>query len=43
MHAIVCHEHGDPEVMKYEEIAKPAPAAGEVLIKAEATFDVRKR
>jgi NADPH:quinone reductase-like Zn-dependent oxidoreductase len=31
MHAIVC-----PDVMKYEEIAKPEPAAGEVLIKAEA-------
>ena len=36
MYAIVCHEHGGPEVMKYEEIAKPEPAAGEVLIQAEA-------
>ena len=36
MHAIVCHEHGGPEVMRYEEIAKPEPDAGEVLIKAEA-------
>jgi len=36
MHAIVCHEHGGPDVMKYEEIAKPEPAAWEVLIKAEA-------
>lgn len=36
MHAIVCHDHGGPEVMTYEEIPKPEPAAGEVLIKAEA-------
>jgi NADPH2:quinone reductase len=36
MQAIVCHEHGGPDVMKYEEIAKPEPAAGEVLIKTEA-------
>ena len=37
MQAIVCHEHGGPEVMKYEEIAKPESAAREVLIKADAT------
>lgn len=36
MQAIVCHEHGGPDVMEYEEIAKPQPAAGEVLIKTEA-------
>jgi NADPH2:quinone reductase len=36
MHAIVCHEHGDPEVMKHEEIPQPTPAAREVLIKADA-------
>jgi NADPH2:quinone reductase len=36
MHAIVCHEHGGPEVMRYEEIPRPEPAAGEVLVRAEA-------
>jgi NADPH2:quinone reductase len=36
MHAIVCHEHGGPEVMQYVEIAQPEPAAREVLVKAEA-------
>ncbi len=36
MQAIVCHEHGDPEVMRYEEIPQPTPAAPEVLIKADA-------
>lgn len=36
MHAIVCHEHGAAEVMRYEEIAQPEPSRGEVLIKAEA-------
>jgi len=36
MRAIVCHEHGDPEVMQYEVIAQPVPATGEVLIEAEA-------
>lgn len=36
MHAIVCHQHGGPEVMQCEEIPEPKPASGEVLIKAEA-------
>jgi len=36
MYAIVCDEHGDPEVMRYEEIPQPTPAAPEVLIKADA-------
>lgn len=36
MHAIVCNEHGGPEVMRYMEIAQPQPAANEVLIKADA-------
>ncbi len=36
MHAIVCHEHGGPEVMRYEEVPRPEPAAGEVLVQAEA-------
>ncbi|MBM81365.1 MAG: alcohol dehydrogenase [Planctomycetaceae bacterium] len=36
MHAIVCHEHGEPDVMQYVEIPQPVPSAGEVLIQAEA-------
>ncbi|MCA9067338.1 MAG: NADPH:quinone oxidoreductase family protein, partial [Planctomycetaceae bacterium] len=36
MHAIVCREHGGPEVMQYEEVPNPNPASNEVLIKAEA-------
>lgn len=36
MQAIVCHQHGDPDVMQIEELPRPAPAAGEVLIRAEA-------
>ncbi|MEO1993897.1 MAG: NADPH:quinone oxidoreductase family protein [Planctomycetaceae bacterium] len=36
MHAIVCHEHGDPDVMRYEEIPQPKPQPDEVLIEAEA-------
>ncbi len=35
MHAIVCHQHGDPEVMQYEEIPRPTPSEHEVLIRAE--------
>ncbi len=36
MHAIVCHRYGGPEVMQYEEISRPEPAHGEILIQAEA-------
>ncbi|MCH8150673.1 MAG: alcohol dehydrogenase catalytic domain-containing protein [Planctomycetes bacterium] len=36
MQAIVCHEHGGPEVMRYEEVPQPKPTAGDVLIQAEA-------
>lgn len=36
MHAIVCHEHGEPDVMQFEEVPRPVPAAGEVLIRSEA-------
>lgn len=36
MHAIVCHQHGGPEVMRYEEVPCPAPGPGEVLVRAEA-------
>ncbi len=36
MHAIVCDRHGPAEVMGYVEVPMPEPAAGEVLIQAEA-------
>lgn len=36
MHAIVCRQHGGPEVMQYEEIPQPEPTANCVLIQAEA-------
>ncbi len=36
MHAIVCYEHGRPEVMQSVEIPQPEPATKEVLIEAEA-------
>ena len=31
MKAIVVHEFGGPEVLKFEEISTPKPAAGQVL------------
>ncbi len=37
MKAVRIHEFGGPEVLKIEEIEKPVPAAGEVLIKIFAT------
>lgn len=37
MKAIRIHEFGGPEVLKLEEVEKPSPAAGEVLIKVFAT------
>ncbi|MGB8475771.1 MAG: NADPH:quinone reductase [Candidatus Acidiferrum sp.] len=33
MKAIVVHEFGGPEVLKYEEIPTPKPAAGQVLVR----------
>lgn len=35
-HAIRVHTPGGPEVLKYEEIAAPKPAAGEVLVRQTA-------
>ncbi len=37
MKALVYHEHGDADVLKYEEVPTPKPAAGEVLVKLEAS------
>ncbi len=36
MKAIVCHNYGPPDILKYEEIEKPIPGENEVLIKVRA-------
>lgn len=36
MQAVVMHETGDPDVLRYEEIDRPEPGDGEVLIKVHA-------
>ena len=48
MKAIVLHEFGEPEVLRFEEIACPEPQSGEVLIKVHnvsvnVTLDVMFR
>jgi NADPH:quinone reductase-like Zn-dependent oxidoreductase len=36
MHAVVIHESGGPEVLRYEETGRPDPGDGEVLIRVHA-------
>src|SRR6202162_3739339 len=36
MKAIVVHEYGGPEVLKYEEYPDPVPGTGEVLVRVAA-------
>ena len=36
MKAIVVHQYGGPEVLKYEDYPDPVPAAGEVLVRVAA-------
>jgi len=47
MQAIVIHEGGGPEVLKYEEVPDPTAAAGKVLVRLEAAgvnhFDLNQR
>lgn len=37
MRAAIYHEHGGPEVLGYDEVADPAPGAGEVVVRVAAT------
>src|ERR1700681_1723998 len=37
MKAIVIHRFGPPEVLSYEDVAAPAPRAGEIRIRVHAT------
>ncbi len=36
MHAVLMHETGDPEVLRYEEADPPEPADGQVLVRVHA-------
>jgi acryloyl-coenzyme A reductase len=36
MKAAVFHEHGGPEVLRYEEVSDPVPGPGEVIVKVGA-------
>jgi len=36
MKAIRIHEHGGPEVLRYEEVPEPTPGTGEVLLRVHA-------
>jgi len=37
MKAVVLHEYGGPEVLKYEDVADPAAGEGELLVRVAAT------
>ncbi|MFJ5219289.1 NADP-dependent oxidoreductase [Streptomyces sp. NPDC088354] len=37
MKAVRFHEHGDPDVLRYEDVEQPVPGAGRVLIRVAAT------
>lgn len=37
MHAVVIHEYGGTDKLKYEEVADPQPGPGEVLVRTTAT------
>ena len=37
MKAVVVHQYGGPEVLKFEEYPDPVPSAGEVLVRVAAT------
>src|SRR5438105_8532700 len=37
MKAVVFHEHGSPDVLRYEDVPEPAAGRGEVIIEVHAT------
>ena len=37
MKAVIMHTYGEPEVLQFEEVARPVPAADEVLVQVWAT------
>ena len=37
MKAVRFHEHGDPDVLRYEDVEQPVPGAGEVRLRVAAT------
>jgi NADPH:quinone reductase-like Zn-dependent oxidoreductase len=47
MKAVVVHQYGGPEVLKFEEYPDPVPGSGEVLVRVAATsvnpFDYKRR
>ena len=47
MKAVVIHQYGGPEVLKFEDYPDPVPGAGEVLVRVAATsinpFDIMRR
>jgi NADPH2:quinone reductase len=47
MHAVVIHETGGPEVLRYEQVPDPQPVEGEVLVRVEAAgvnhYDLNRR
>lgn len=47
MQAVTCRHYGSPDVLKLEEVARPVPKAGEVLVRVHASSvtsgDVRMR
>jgi NADPH:quinone reductase-like Zn-dependent oxidoreductase len=47
MRAVVIHQYGGHEVLKFEEYPAPVPEAGEVLVRVAATsinpFDIMRR
>jgi len=36
MKAAVLHEHGGPEVLRYEDVAAPSPGPGQVLVRVRS-------